>query len=210
MRAWLAATVAGLASGCAAPLLPPCGLAAPPGFVAWVVDHGYHTEIAIPAGQATGPLAALRAMFPDAQTLSFGFGKQDFMTQASTGLADLVAGILPGAGTVRVSVQADPAQARATPTIQVPLSAAEWAALSGFLWASVSQPDGSLVPVMAEPGVVGRFFASVTGYSLAYTCNTWTVDALQRTGFEVGGPVVFSGGAMREAATISAACAVPR
>ena len=193
-------------SGCAAPVLPLCGLD-PPGAVAWVVDHGWHTEIAIPAGQATGPLAVFRTMFPGAQTLSFGFGKRDFMTRADIGLSDLAAGVIPGAGTVRVSVQADPAQPRPAPTIQVPLTAGEWAALSGFLWASAAQPGGNLAPVAAEPGVVGRFFASMSGYSLAYTCNAWTVDGLRQAGFEVGGPVVFPGGAMREAASIPGACA---
>ena len=189
-------------------MLPPCGPASPE-LVAWVVDHGWHTEIAIPAVQATGPLAVFRTMFPDAQTLSFGFGKRDFMTRAEVGSADFLAGLVPGAGTVRVSVQADPAQVRATPTVQVALSTAEWAALSAFLWASVAQPGG-LVPVVPEPGVVGQFLASVAGYSLAYTCNTWTVDALRRAGFEVGGSVMFSGGAMREAASVPGACAVSR
>ena len=198
-----------LAAGCAA-APPPCG-PAPPGLVVWVVDYGWHTEVVVPAAQVWPPLGLFRTLFPTASTLSFGFGKQSFMTLAHPGFTDLLAGTVPGPATVRViPLPADPADLYASPVIRVPLTAAEWASLSAFLWRSFAHaPDGSLIPVAAEDPA-GRFFAAAAGYSLAYTCNAWTIDALHQSGLPVGGFVVRSSGAMGKVGAITGACMTGR
>jgi hypothetical protein len=180
--------------------------------VVWLIDYGWHTEIIVPADQVTGPLAPVRAMFPSARTLSFGFGKQSFMTLANPGVFDLLAGTIPGAATLRViPLPTDPAQYYRSPITQITLTPAEWAALSDFLWRSFAHaPDGTLIPVPAEPGTGGQYFAATHGYSLAYTCNTWSIDSLSHAGLPTSGSVVFSGSAMRQAALLQGACRPPR
>src|SRR4051812_36465785 len=72
------AVLLGALAGCAVPQPPLC-TALQEEAVAWVVDQGWHTEIALRAEDLTGPLAGLRAPFPGAETLVFGFGKRSFM-----------------------------------------------------------------------------------------------------------------------------------
>ncbi len=205
----LASLVAALiTAGCSLPTLPGCGPGPVPGPLAWVVDYGWHTEIVVPAGQVAGPLRLFRSMFPAAETLSFGFGKQSFMTLPQPGVLDFVAGAIPGPATVRViPLPGDPARLYHDPVARIPLTPAEWAALSEFLWRSFTlAPDGAPIAVAAATRDGSRFFQAATGYSLAYTCNAWTVDALHHAGLPVGGAVLFASGAMRETATVRGAC----
>jgi hypothetical protein len=67
-----------LAALCLALLAAACTTPAPlepPGpAVVYVVDRGWHTDIALPVEEITGPLAMLEAEFPGVQFLTFGFG----------------------------------------------------------------------------------------------------------------------------------------
>jgi hypothetical protein len=175
----------------------------------WIVDYGWHTELVMPADQATGELDLFRRMFPQARALSFGFGKTSFMTRADPGFGDFLVGAIPGDGTVRViPLNADPGQIYTSPVTQVALSPAEWDALAGFLWRSFRHgPGGNPIPIVANDHTGGRFFQAAPGYSLAYTCNAWTVDALKQAGLPVAGHVVLASGAMAEVAQLRGACA---
>jgi hypothetical protein len=181
----------------------------PDGPVIWMIDYGWHTELAIPADQASGPLDVFRRMFPAAHTFSFGFGKQGFMTKPDPGLGDFILGTIPGDGTVRViPLSAEPGRIYTHGVFQLVLTPAEWDALAGFLWRSFRHSAaGTLLPIAADDGTGGRFFAAEAGYSLAYTCNAWTIDALRQAGLPVPGHVVLASGAMGEVARLQGACA---
>ena len=203
--------VAALVAACAGPpALPACEPGVATAFPVWMVDYGWHTELVIPVGPITGPLAPIAALFPGARTLSFGFGKRSFITLSDPGLLDFAAGAVPGAGAIRIiGLNAEPGRIYGRVT-QIPLTEPVWTRLTGFLSRSIARgPSGAPIPVMPEPGypAAGRFFAATPGYSLAYTCNAWSVDALHTAGLAVAGTVIFAGGAMHEAATIRNACA---
>ncbi len=197
-----------LAPGCTAPSPPAC-TAGPEAPLVWIVDYGWHTELVVPADQATGQLDLFRRMFPGARTLSFGFGKTSFMTRAHPGFGDFVLGAIPGDGTVRViPLNAEPGQIYTSPVTRVALSPSEWDALAGFLWRSFRHgPGGNPIPIAANDETGGRFFQASPGYSLAYTCNAWTVDALKQAGLPIPGHAVLASGAMGEVARLQGACA---
>ena len=207
-------TLAGaLLSACAAHFpaaLPSCDPAITSAFHAWVVDYGWHTEVVVPVAAIEGPLAEIAALFPGARTLSFGFGKRSFMTRSDPGLLDFVAGAIPGAATVRVIGLIDePGRIYPGRVVEIPLAEPHWVRLTAFLSRAIARDAaGTPVPVAAETGypAPGRFFAATAGYSLTYTCNAWSVDALHTAGLPVGGDVVFAGGAMREAALLRGTC----
>ena len=194
-------------SACASPQLPVCDVDGPP-LHAWIVDYGLHTEIVIPASQLEGGLAPFRALFPSARTLSFGFGKADFFTLREPGVLDYAAGIVPGPGDMRViPLGEEPQTVYNTPIIRIPLSPAERSRLDGFIGASFARnTSGGPITAPGDDGTGGRFFAATPGYSLGYTCNAWTVDALYRSGLPVATGSLFSGSAMRQVARISGAC----
>ena len=147
-------------------------------------------------------------MFPGVRALSFGFGKQGYITLAHPGVFDLLGGTIPGAAAIRVTpVPVAPAELY-DHLARLPLTTADWGRLAAFLADGFARtPSGALVPVDGDDPAGGRFFAAVHGYSLTYTCNSWTVDALGQAGLPVAGHVVFSADAMRQVATLQGACA---
>lgn len=197
-----------LMTSCGSPTLPICD-AGPPQLQAWIVDYGFHTEIVLPSTQLNGALAPFRTLFPAARTISFGFGKANFFTLRDPGLLDFAAGVIPGRADIRViPLRDEPQNLYKSPVTRIPLTPAEWSQLESFLTASFARtPSGAPLPALADDGTGGRFFAAASGYSLTYTCNTWTVDALDHAGLHVETGALFAGSAMRQVAHVTGACA---
>lgn len=169
----------GLLAGCALPPTAPCAVP-PEGPVAWVVDHGWHTEIALRAADLPPPLARFHTIFPGAETLGFGFGKRSYVLAEAGELAEVLRGPLPGPGVIQVKgLSVPPPQAWPGRTVALPVSEAGLAALAGFL-------ADSIVPATRGLSLQGSIFLEATrDYTLGFTCNTWTAVALQRAGLPV-------------------------
>ncbi len=202
--------LAALLPGCA-PLAPAASCAAdPPGQdVIWVVDHGWHTDIGVPADAITGKLAVYRDIFPGARVLMFGFGKRTFMTAKVDNLSELLLGPVPGPGAVEViGLRMPPAEAYEQPVTTLPVPPGGMASLSDFLWQMLSKTkDGAprLISAGHFPGSL--FYASTHGYSLFYTCNTWAAQAVHAAQVPVSaGGVLLPGGVLRQTARQPRAC----
>ncbi|HTR16042.1 MAG TPA: DUF2459 domain-containing protein [Acetobacteraceae bacterium] len=198
--------------GCAgAP--PPCSSGpAPRGEEIYLVDHGWHVDLAIPSPMLRGNMAVFRRIFPGLQVLMVGFGKRTFMMAPVTTIGDLLIGPFPGSGAIlAVGLSAPPDQAYSDGTeaiLDLPPGGAE--RLSDFLWRTFLVKDGMPVEIAKgfSPGSV--FYATRTGYSGVYTCNTWAADALHEAGLKVDPlGVIFAGQAMARAARVSrGVCAI--
>ncbi len=198
--------------GCAdAP--PECGAGdMPPADAVWLVAHGWHTDLAIPASVLRGKMAFFREAYPGLRVLMVGFGKRTFMMAPVTTSGDLLVGPFPGSGTLLVvGLTAPPERAYedGTQTLLVlPPGGAE--RLSGFIWESLRTAEGMPVAIGkgSFPGSV--FYATRTEYSGFNTCNTWAIDALRAAGIEVSSfGVVFAGQALGRAAAVSGgACTI--
>jgi uncharacterized protein (TIGR02117 family) len=153
-----------------------------------VIDHGWHTDVALPADEAVGGLAIFRTMFPRAKTLMFGFGKRTFMIAPVHSVADLVIGPFPGDAAIQVSAVSVSA-AQAFPDLEVatlPLSSGGATALSDFIWQTIAHDAAGHPPLISKgPWPGSLFFASTHRYNLLYTCNTWTASALRHGGVPV-------------------------
>ena len=200
-------------SACATPHPAAClARPAPPGDAVWVVDHGWHTDLAIPARSLRGPMTAFRQLFPGMTVLLVGFGRRTFMTAPVTNLGDLLIGPFPGDGVLLVAgLTAPPDRAYADGTEAVlPLSPDRADRLSAFLWRSFALDHGR--PRRIGPGFFpgSVFFAARHGYSGFYTCNSWTEDALHQAGLAPGpAGVVLAGQVMvRVARRAAPACAI--
>ncbi|MBE7211730.1 MAG: DUF2459 domain-containing protein [Gluconacetobacter diazotrophicus] len=196
--------VALLPSACSGgPPNPSCFAAPPPPTpVLYVVDHGWHTDLVVPAGSLRGPMRRFRTLFPGMRFLLVGFGRRTFMTAPVTGSGDLLIGPFPGRGALLVAaLSAPPDRAYAAGAeARIPLPESAAVRLSGFLWRSFRRSDGE--PRVIAPGFFpgSLFFDAAPGYSGLYTCNSWTADALRETG--LASPpgrlaTLFSGSLMR-------------
>ena len=162
-----------------------------------MITHGWHTDIGLPATEATGPLARFRQVFPGARVLVFGYGKRTFMIAPVHTLGEWIIGPFPGPAALEVSaISADAATAYGDAhvmTLPLPRGGAE--RLSAFLWHSFAT-DAAGDPQVIAPGnwPGSLFYDAASRYGLDHTCNTWSAEALRAAGLPVHpGGVVFSG-----------------
>jgi hypothetical protein len=139
----------------------------------------------------------------------FGYGKKTFLTAPPDTISEYLLGPLPGPAVIEVTgVGTNPVDAYPPGEILVvrlPPGGAR--ALSDFLWRDIAR-DAVGRPRLVGPGPFpgSLFYAAVTGYSLAHTCNTWAADALRAAGLKLdAGGVVFSGQVVARA-TAAGAC----
>lgn len=133
----------------------------------FLADHGWHTEVLAP--HEAGHL------------VSWGFGARAFFTSPNPGLPEFLAALTPGPAAIVATPESPPSGAVALPVGEVGLLAL-WRFFQGEL---ERDADGRAIVVAPgfRPG--GVFFAARRPYSLAYTCNSWTMDALAAAGLPV-------------------------
>ena len=206
MRRLVAVFLAILLAGCAAPPRPlPCDPGLHPGATTelgvWLLDRGWHTELALPHTALDAALVAL-AGGEGAAFVAFGFGKRDFVLAEGGDLAVLLAGPIPGPAVVEVTRRAWLPEG----AVWLPLNREGLAALRGFLAGSVA--DGDSQPILRGDG--RRLHAAVRGYSLNFTCNTWVAEALAVAGLPVSADGVrLTRGVLGQVARLPRACVVP-
>lgn len=216
-----------LLSGCSAPVSPHTGIAppgiAPPGIAplsgdtVTLLDHGWHTDIGIPAKELSGPLAVFRSIFPGAQSLVFSFGKRTFLMAPAHDWSEYVLGPLPGPAAIMVTGLSGPSENAYgdDPALVLRLPKGGAASLSDFIWWEISH-DQAGNPRLIDRGLFdgSLFYAAATTYTLHHTCNTWSAMALAAAGLTIDpSDVVFAGQVMTRARLASshplAAAALP-
>lgn len=194
--AMLAALVFSWSSADGAPAMPATSRPAH-GDVVYVIDGGWHTEVALPVAEIGGPLAHLAATFLGAPYLIFGWGARDFYTAQNPGFGDLLRATVPGPAVMLVipsgaapAAYLDPANVWA-----ISLSRRGATGLSQFLWDSLAKNQTG-VPIRAGDGPYPHsvFYAATGTYDASDTCNTWTAEALHAAGLPVrAAGVIFAG-----------------
>ena len=154
----------------------------------YVISGGWHTEIGVPVGAATGPLATLKPEFPNALYLVFGWGARDYYMDQNPGIGDILRAMAPGPAVMLVvPLRAPPETAYgASRALTIHASPEGIQRLSQFLWDYlVIDKDGTPRQIGTGPYPGSIFYASNGTYNLGYTCNTWTAEALRVAGLPV-------------------------
>jgi hypothetical protein len=169
--------VAWLTACSQAPSLPPAASA-----TLYVIDRGWHTEIALATDAIPSPLAAIADAFPGARYLAFGFGDRNYLMRRETDFFDMLAAMLPGRGAILVTALRAPLPRAFGEDAVIPLRISE-AGLDGigeFLWNSLEKdPSGRPVGLADGPYPGSVFYASARDYDGFYTCNTWVAEGLR-------------------------------
>jgi len=191
--------------GCAS--LPPVVATGPenPGdrpVAVYVLGHGWHTGIVVPAGEMLARLPALKSRFGDASFIEFGWGDRDFYQagEITAGLA-LKASLWPTPAVMHVA--AVPAAVSAyfprSEVHRLCLSRSGFEALLRFIAGSFHRADGDgLLPL--GRGLYGdsHFYEAVGDYTLFNTCNTWTAKGLKSAGFDIDPATKATAGSVME------------
>jgi hypothetical protein len=154
----------------------------------FVIDRGWHTDIGIGVEDVHGPLTTFEQTFPGVRYLVFGFGDRAYLLAQRRMLLDMVGALFPGPGAMLVTaLRAPPADAfGAAHVIGLPLSRIQLDRLIGFIWDDLRKDRRGLPLMIADGPYPGSlFYASSETYDLAYTCNTWTAEALYVAGLPV-------------------------
>jgi len=205
--------LSGLAAcGTATPVNPFTGSAARTEVI-YVVSGGWHTELGLPLGAITGPLAALKPAFPSARYLVFGWGARDYYMAQNAGIGELLRAATSGPAVMLViPLQISPeAFFGASNVFILPAAREGIQRLSQFLWDYLAvDKEGPPRRIGAGPYPQSVFYASTGTYNLGHTCNTWTAEALRVAGLPVNAAgVVFAGQVLDQLPSILEAAREP-
>jgi uncharacterized protein (TIGR02117 family) len=190
-------------AGCAAQ--PPAApiAAAPRTETIWVVERGWHTDIAIDAATLGPALDDLRAAFPGVRVFLFGFGERAWLLKRHHGVGDMLGTLFPNPGAILVTAlrTAPDAAFPDSDIVAMPITKAQRDRLEAFLTAALARdPAGHHRIFATGPYPGSAFYPSTATYSLIFTCNTWTAEGLQAAGLPVYAQgVLFAGDVMRQA-----------
>ncbi|WP_165943282.1 DUF2459 domain-containing protein [Roseicella aquatilis] len=188
------------------PPAAPC-VAPPPGEVAWLLERGWHLEIALRRADLVAPLTGIAARFPGAETLLFGFGKRSYVLAEAGAVEELLLGPLPGRGAVEVRALSAEVAALPGPAVALPLPPGGQARLQAFIAGSILWDGAEPRPAHPRPVQDSLFYEARRGYSLLYTCNTWTAEALRAAGLPVSAQgVVLAGAVLAQLPRVAGGC----
>lgn len=176
-----------------------------------VLISGWHSGIVLPRAEL-GPLAPLLARGSHARYVSFGWGNRRFYMAAHPGSGDALAALFPSASVLFVQSVSSPGQLLDQQARLHWLCAdreALWR-LDRYIEQALARPGGRLIDLGPGPFPGSAFYASPRHYSLAHTCNTWTVAALEFAGLPVRAGGVILAAQANARLRVLAACPAPQ
>ncbi len=155
--------------------------------IIYVIKRNWHVDIGFAAADLQPPLASLRADFPGAGYLLFGFGDRHYLLDRDRGFGGMLAALWPGAGVILATGLKAPTQAAfgADNVIEIRVSAAQARDLQQFVWQSLSADGGAVTPLRAGPYEGSLYYATSQRYSALHTCNTWAAEGLRASGLSI-------------------------
>jgi hypothetical protein len=172
-----------------------------------LLDHGWHTDIGVPADELSGPLTVFRDIFPGARSMVFSFGKKTFLMAPAHDWSEYLLGPVPGPAAIMVTGLSVPSENAygGDPALVLHLPNGGAARLSDFIWREILQ-DRTGKPRLIDRGAFdgSLFYAATEGYALNHTCNTWSALALAAAGLDINpSGVVFASQIMARARLVS-------
>lgn len=183
----------------------------------YVVNHGWHTGIALAAADLAVRLPALAPWLEGAALVEIGWGDEAFYRSSTPGMwLALRALAAPTDSVLHVVRIAEPdlhAHFPGSPVITLTVPEAGYRAMLDHVTAAFTRaPDG--VPVELGDGLYGdsRFYRAEGAFHALNTCNTWVARAVAATGWplRVRGVVTAAGVLEQIRGTTDARCYAAR
>ena len=203
-RIWLALLIA-LCVGCAgavqAPYPPAEGEAVR---LVYVIDHGWHTGIAVRQADIPAALWPTHRDFAGSEYVEVGWGDRNFYLapQGTLWLALKAAFGSTSAVLHVIAFDGPPDRFFAgREVVALRVSERGFRRLADFVGAAWAT-DESGEPIQLGPGLypLSRFYPATGRYFLLRTCNTWTAAALRAAGFPINPTFVVTAGQVMDQA----------
>jgi uncharacterized protein (TIGR02117 family) len=154
-----------------------------------LVNIGWHTGIAVRGADIDPALIPEIADLPGAQWVEFGWGDAAFYQDPDPAIASYFSAAFVETPAVMHLVGMPMAPGRYFPSaevVDVPLGAADFDGLIGFIAASFARAPGQrLAPI--GPGLYrqSQFYDANGTFTLSNTCNTWVARAFAAAGLAI-------------------------
>jgi uncharacterized protein (TIGR02117 family) len=155
----------------------------------YVVSHGWHTGLVVPASRLHKTLPSLSQRFGNPAFYEIGWGDKDFYQakEITTGITLQAMFWATGASIHVVAIPYSPYQSFPHSEISEScISEAELSSLMTFLSDSfVHDESGRMISL--APGIYGdaQFYDGVGRYHIFNTCNKWTAKGLSSAGYDL-------------------------
>lgn len=166
-------------------LYPPGGDAV----TVYLVDNGFHTDLALPSQALAGHIAAAAARATAKPWILIGYGDRRFFIEQGPIAGRVADGLrslfLPGNPSVLRfdGLAATPDHLYADGVTAVRVSPAGLKHMVAYIDASLAKDRaGAPIPVAAPSEADSRFFAARPLFSLIHLCNHWTGELLNAAG----------------------------
>lgn len=166
----------------------------------YVLNHGWHTGVAIAGRDLVRMLPALAEEFGDGEFVEIGWGDEGFYRapRATLGLA-LRALFWPTATVLQVvKVPGDPRRYFSrSEIIEVTVTEEGHRHLVAFVAGTFARSREGAVEALG-PGLYGdsRFYRARGSYSMFNTCNTWVAEAVAASGFPISTRLALTAGSV--------------
>lgn len=152
----------------------------------YVIDHGWHTGIVVPARDFAPRPYFREKQFRDWRWLKFGWGDAAFYQTPDAGLGLALRALFTPTDTVMHVVGFNSPPARAYPTretLALKLSPSGYRKVLSYIKGSFALGEDSR-PALSKDSKDGRsaFFKALGSYSILRTCNTWLAEVLVKGG----------------------------
>jgi uncharacterized protein (TIGR02117 family) len=177
----------------------------------YVVSHGWHTGLVLPAKEMQSRLPPLKERFGNTPYIEFGWGDKGFYQakEITTGLTFRAMFWSSGSVIHAVAVAGDVSRFFPNSEVQkLCLSDAAASSLFDFVASSFARnQQGEIIEL--KNGIYGnsQFYAGIGDYYLFNTCNKWTAKGLRSAGLDIS-PVfkLSAGSVMNSVHSQSSAC----
>lgn len=164
----------------------------PEGETVYVINHGWHTGLAVSWPDIAGEKPDLERSMVEGQYLEFGWGDEDFYRAPEGTLALALQALFRSRGSVLyvVSLPSDPASYyRASEVVEIRVAHTGYRELLEYIAESfATDNEGNLQDLDSGPPARSRFYRARGNYSATNTCNTWVANALKTAGVPIADP----------------------
>ena len=155
----------------------------------YVVSHGWHTGLVVPADTVSDRLPQLKTRFPDASYIEFGWGDRDFYKakEITVGLA-LHSILIPTDSVMHtVALPTTPDEYFiGSEVATLCLDIEDYMRLIDHIVSGFSTDGDGTIDVQGS-GIYGdsQFYTGHDNYHLFNTCNKWTAQGLAAAGLDI-------------------------
>ncbi len=154
----------------------------------FIVSHGKHTGIIVPASFIQNQLPQLKTHFGQVPYLEIGWGDQSFYeAEEITSLLTVNALFWPTSSVLHVvAVTKPPHQFFKDSVVRtININKEQYALLSSFIINSFTKINGHIIPTKIGLYPNSQFYAAEGSYHVMNTCNKWTAKGLKSAEFDI-------------------------